>query len=553
MIDLFHTLQSGDFGFLKMVAQAWGIELNAPDAQTALQSLVKAMLKPQLVEEILSTLPQDSLQALQDLLKKDGIMPWALFSNQHGEVRAMGPARRDRERPDLYPSSPTEVLWYRGLIGRAFLDIEEEPQEYAYVPDDLIPFMITLLTEEEKLWGRPASPKESTLQQLANDHILDDMCTLLAALRLEISSEAIPPGFLEIPAPFLLGLLKTTGMVEMNLSTQPEAVRDFLEDARSNALARLVEAWVNSQQINELKMMPHLSFEGAWLNHPFETRRAILELISSLPIGTWWSLSAFISAVHDQAPDFQRPAGDYDSWFILEKKTGEYLRGRSSWEKVDGALLQFVICGPMHWLGLIDLAKPSKDEKPSAFRLSRWAENLWHGSPPVGLPEETDPVLINTDGQIRLSRYTPRTARYQIARFGHWEERNKQHYVFRITPESMERARSQGLRAHHLVSLLKKYASAGIPPSFQEAVGRWEQSGVEARLYTPSLLRVDTPEILKKLMNTPAKRFLGEALNPTTVEIKKGSEASVQNALFQLGYLSAASSSFSATTSEPSS
>jgi hypothetical protein len=339
--------------------------------------------------------------------------------------------------------------------------------------------------------------------------------------------------------------MKTAGMVEEDLMTQPEAIRLHLEESRGYALAKLVETWVNSQKINELRMLPHLKFEGTWLNHPLETRKSVLELVSSLEEGSWWSLSAFLSSVHDQAPDFQRPAGDYDSWFILDEENGEYLKGRSSWERVDGALLRFMICGPMHWLGLVDLARPAEHQPPSAFRLSDWAQKLWHGSSPAGIPKEDDPIWVNMDGQIRLSNLTPRTVRYQMGRFGEWESCQDKHYLYRITPQSLERARSQGLRTHHLVSLLKKYASAGVPPSFLDALSRWESSGVEVKLYSTSLLRVDKPEILNQLLQTPAKRFLGEVLNPTTVEIKQGGQPAVEKAMFQLGYLTGVNNSFS--------
>lgn len=553
MIDLFHTLQSSDLGYLKMVAGLWGIELQAPDVQTAMHSLVKAMLKPQLVNEILTVLPAEASFALQELMKNDGILPWALFTSQHGEVRSMGPARRDRERPDLYPDSAAEVLWYRGLIGRAFLDLEQEPQEYAYIPDDLVPYMITLLNKEEKRMGRPASPKETAVIQPANDRILDDVCTLLAALRSGIPPREIPAGFLGIPSPFLVALLKSTGMVEEDLDTQPEAVRMHLEEPRGVALAQLVETWFNSQKVNELRMLPHLKFEGTWVNHPLETRRTILELVSSLEEGTWWSLGKFISSVQKHHPDFQRPAGDYDSWFVLEKESGEYLKGRVSWEKVDGALLRFMICGPMHWLGLMDLSRTESGAEVSAFRISKWAQNLWHGSAPPGLPAEEDSLVVNRDGRIRLSNRSPRAVRYQIARLGEWQERRDQHYIYRVTPKSLQQAHGQGLRPQHLISLLKKHAGGGMPPSFLDALNRWEKSGTEAKLFSASLLRVERPEILNQLLQSPAKRYLGEVLNPTTVEVKRGAEESVQNALFQLGFLSETSSSFSVTTSDPSS
>jgi hypothetical protein len=81
-------------------------------------------------------------------------------------------------------------------------------------------------------------------------------------------------------------------------------------------------------------------------------------MLSQLPQDIWWNLPSFVNAIHDIQPDFQRPAGDYDSWFIRKDNSDDFLRGFSSWDEVDGALLRFLITGPLHWLGFYDLAAP---------------------------------------------------------------------------------------------------------------------------------------------------------------------------------------------------
>lgn len=545
MIDLLHTFSNADPGYLRMIADAWGFTLQAPDTPTLARNLAKAMLNPEIIDEVVSALPQEAVRALQDLLENDGVIPWMQFTNRHGELRSMGPAKRDRERPDLYPQSAVEVLWYRGLIGRQFFDLDGTPQEYAYIAEDLVPFMIMLSTDSQQVFGRPASPKESAQVIPASERIVDDLCTMLSALRMGVQPDQIPPDFLDIPAGFLVDLLVSGGTIEADLQIQPEAARQMLEDERGLTLARLTEAWFKSKRVNELRMLPHLRFEGTWANSPLETRRFVLDLISGLEEGVWWSLEAFVAALKEHHPDFQRPAGDYDSWFIQEKSSGDYLRGRGSWDKVDGALARYIIVGPMHWLGLVDLARETEKSKPAAFRLSEWAKNLWHGSPPDGLPAEDALLFINMDGRMRVPPLVPRPVRYQAARFGEWESRKAGQYVYRVTDQSLSRAAEQGLRANHLLGILKKHASGGIPPAFQQTLQRWEKVGLQTRLITATVLQVDQPEILVELMKTPAKRFLGKTLNPTTVEVLQGGEEAVRSALLQMGYFSGTSKSFS--------
>ncbi len=538
MIDLFHTLQNGDLGFYKMVANTWNLDLEAPDGPSALQTLCKAILNGPLIEEMLSIMPQDAVRALQNLLENDGVIPWAQFCNRFGEVRALGPAKRDRVRPDLDPVSTAEYLWYRGLIGKAFFQITSDPQEYAFIPEDLIPFLITISSEGEQPLGRPATPRETAIVIPVNDTVLDECCTWLTALRCGYQAETLPASFLELPPAFLSGLLLSLSVLEEDLSINPITARDFLEEQRDMALARLVESWGKSRFINELRLLQHLQFEGNWQNNPEETRRLILEWISTLPEGEWWSLTSFVSAIQEQYPDFQRPAGDYDSWFILDKESASYLRGRSHWDKVDGALLRFFICGPMHWLGLVELAKPSEDAQPAAFRVSRWAQKLWHGSPPEGIPPEDKPVTVNMDGRLRLTHLTPRAVRYQIGRFAEWEARKGSDYIYRITPASLKAAADQGLRVVHLTSLLRKHAPHGLPPKLLESLELWEKAGTQAHFCAATLLQVGHAETITALLKTPAKRFLGQVLNDKTIAIKPGGEEAVRDALLQLGYLS---------------
>ena len=123
------------------------------------------------------------------------------------------------------------------------------------------------------------------------------------------------------------------------------------------------------KSFNELRQLPGLIFEGEWKNQPVVTREFLLNLLDAIPEGKWWSLSAFINDVKAKYPDFQRPSGDYNSWFIKRESDEEYLRGFEHWDQVDGALIRYFITGILFWLGQVDLAAPEKGEEPTAFRV----------------------------------------------------------------------------------------------------------------------------------------------------------------------------------------
>ena len=403
MPDLSQSLQGQDLSHLKIVAELWGLDLNAPDARIGLQRLVPQMLDRRLVDEALEPLPADARAALDDLLAHHGQLPWALFTRRYGQVREMGPARRDREKPYRISTSPTEWLWYRALIGRAFFDTPNGPQEFAYIPDDLLSLLPEMETRQAPRLGRPAVPAERVEVEPATDRILDHACTLLAGLRtgLPVAEYSLP---WDLPSNFLLALLSAADLLDLDGMPLPDAARAFLEAGRSEALSQLVCTWLHSARLNELRLLPGLQVEGDWQNDPLLARQSILHYLSGVPVGSWWSLSAFIHGLKETSPDYQRPTGDYDTWFVRDTRSGEFLRGYEHWDEVDGALVRYLITGPLHWLGIFDLAYASgageNGRQPAAFRFSRWAGRLLGCEAPEGLPEENELIKVGSDARL---------------------------------------------------------------------------------------------------------------------------------------------------------
>ena len=290
----------------------------------------------------------------------------------------------------------------------------------------------------------------------------------------------------------------------------------------------LIEAWQTSESFNELRLMPGLLFEGEWQNQPLITREFLLDLLNGIPGGAWWSLNAFISGVKKSYPDFQRPAGDYDSWFIKREADATYLRGFAYWDQVDGALIRFFITGILYWLGMAELARAEEGGPVTAFHLLE---------SPVRNDLQNGKISVASNGKISVPRSVARAVRYQLARFCEWDEEKPDGYHYHLTPRSLTKAREQGLKVDHLLALLARHVEAGVPPILIKALKRWDANGTEARAETQVILKVSRPEVLEELRKSKAARFLGEPLGPTSVVIKAGAQAKVMAALAELGLL----------------
>jgi len=539
MPDLIHSLLHQDIGHLRIIAELWGLELESTDSDSARDELSASLLDLNLLADHLASLPPEADSAIGALIASNGRIAWATFTRQFGDIREMGAGKRDREHPHRNPTSTSEILFYRGILARAFFDTDKGSQEFAYIPDDLLPLISrrggrpsapTITTET---LGRPASPTEKGTEILADDSILDDATTLLAALRMGRSnwSRSIPVGQFDLR---LVALLTSANLITSN-NIQTEPVKTFLESSRADALKMLYDAWLESDTFNELKLMPSIICEGEWKNSPRDTRKTILGFINSVPANKWWSVASFVQAIKQTHADFQRPAGDYDSWFIKRASDGQYLRGFDSWNEVDGALIRYFL-NMLHWLGRLDLSVADGAMEATAFRVSLFDQRK----------VESGKVVASSNGKISIPRDAPRVVRYQIARFCEWDERGldtplrgysttRINYKYHITARSLKHAKEQGLKAEQLLSLLVKHTDNKVPPPLVKALKRWDANGTQARMETQIILRVSQPEVLEEMRKSKAGKFLGEVLSPTAVVIKSGAIQKVMEAMVELG------------------
>lgn len=532
MPDLSASLQKQDLGHLRIIADFWGLELESTNVDSALEELCASLLDLEAVAETLEVLPAEARSALRALVHADGKMEWAIFARKFGELREMGAGRRDREHPHLKPTSASEILFYRGLIGKAFFDSDKGSQEFAYIPEDLLEILIevsageTTLTPKNDPLGRAATPVEKAHEIPATDHILDDATTYLAALRSGVEVGGLPVD-IQKRIPILQKLLTAAGLLKKN-TLQPEAVKTFLEAPRAAALTLLYTNWLASTTFNELRLLPGLLCEGEWSNQPQVTREFLLSLIRDLPQDKWWSMPAFIKGIKDKYPDYQRPAGDYDSWFIKRESDGQFLRGFAYWDSVDGALIRFMI-HTLHMLGQVDLASPEAGKEATAFKMQ---PNV------AGQGSKVDgKITVTSNGRISISRTFSRAVRYQISRFCEWGEEKNNEFNYAVSAKSLKRATEQGLKAEQLLAMLVKYTNGSVPPALVKSLKRWDSHGAEAKVESLLVVRVSSPEVMEEMRKSKAGKYLGEILNPTAVVVKSGAVEKVLAALAELGLL----------------
>lgn len=540
------ALPPDDISLYRVIANFWQIELSSNLPAAALMELSEAVCDTALLEDLIGKLPGLAQEAMTDLFRHNGSRTWAQFTRKYGELREVGAGKRDREKLYDAPISATEILWYRGLIGKAFFNSANGMQEQVYIPDEIAEAMELIgyerapleeeslqvaedetkpdtLQYQEQLPGRMASELESAWPIVPKTDILDDATTVLSAMR---AAEEVPP--VSMPMPELVAVLQLVGALR-NGQVEPESARALLEASRADALRLLRTEWQKSATFNELAYVPTLDLDDGWTAPVLATREFLFQQLRMVPKGKWWNINSFIRYIKDSSPDFQRPSGNYDTWMIRQKGTQTYLSGFSSWDDVEGELIRAFITGPFHWLRYADLASSEKNGQPISFR-------IFPGLPPM--PPEDARLVLASNGRVTIPINAPRSVRYQIARFCSFDRQLEGQYQYQVTTASLAKAKQQGLRVDNLISLLAKHSGQAVPPVLTKALKRWDAAGSEARFMNATILRFSSPKTLQEFKASRAARTIMQELNPTTVMVPAEAIDLIRKALMEMGILS---------------
>ena len=542
-----------DLALLRVIAAQWGIELPTNRHDDAVDTLTARLSDATMQTDLWPSLPAAERQALTAILSAGGALPAGAFARRFGEIRPMGPGRLERERPWESPVSVAESLWYRGLIFKAFDQGPGEMHEVVFVPQEFHAGLQVGEATSGHVTLAPLTPLANIPPEVthqAGAQLSDDLCSFLAYIHAE--SVSVAPGVpfperhrqtlgrqLRDGAPLRLDLLThlaaRLSLVKPDASPlrpDPQNATAWLQLPAPEQQRALFEGWRDSVTWNDLWRVPTLRCEdtGSWRNDPPAARRAARDALAALDPGAWYRLQDFVATIREASPDFQRPGGDYDTWYIRDAATNQYLTGFDNWDKVEGALLRFLVGGPLHWMGMVDM-----DAADAAFCVTptgRWL--LGHGAAPQ--LSQAPSFVVRDDGQVEISA-ARRYDRFQLARVADWGTSGET-YTYRLTPSSLERARAQRIGSDRILEFLERADGAPVPEALAGALCRWETHGTEAWAQSAMVLRVARPELLEQIADSPRTRqYIRETVSSTVALVAPRDWPELSAALVEMGVL----------------
>ena len=537
---------------LRIIARTWGVEIAATRQVEAAIELARELAEPSNAAAVWEGLGAEERAALTSLLDAGGFLPAAVFGRRFGPIRPIGPGRLEREEPWRNPVSVAESLWYRGLIYEGFARGATESFSAFFIPVELrtaLPVKAESVLFDLDLMPVPA-PTQSTS---AYRFLVDDLTTLLAfvhnntvqagddGLVWSVQTKAALTRFLRDSnadrLEMCLHLLRQLGWTKTNeegrLRLVAKPVMHWLKQPAAASREQLVDAWLKLSDWNELWCLARLEPDaaGAWRINPELARRALLRYLAVLPPDDWVRVDAFVAAVKTADPDFLRPAGQYDEWYVRDAESGAYLSGFGSWDHVEGAVLRAILQGPAWWLGLVETGDVSARGSAEVFRpLSINALRNIDDSLPGRKP------AVRPDGTILIPSLM-RFDRFQLARVADLISVGEVD-TYRVTAASLSRAERQRIGLEKTLGFLQSLTEAPLPQTVVRSLEEWYRRGTQVWLERALLLRVESPDVMQRIMaSAQVAKYVDRTLSATTAVVAKNNWHQLVAALAELGFL----------------
>lgn len=526
-----------------VIARMW---LLSPDLGASPDLLADAMLDAAAVRSALDGLPPPARAALVRLQAHGGSLPAPVIEREFGSIRAA----ESYANPRAYllalsaPPSPAERLFLLGMIQPVRSGHE---RRYA-IPPDLLALLPPVAPAPASIQLAPALAPPDMRARSPQDAEGDLLALLLlgydGALEVGAGGSLRAASLRQLaqrlgegePAPyhtFLQAIAEQSGLLRPSggLLRPTRAALAWLRRPAAERARAMLDAWAESG-FDELASMCGMSFERTYGRDLQRAHRALVRIFAQLPDDQWVSLSAVVAAIRDVEPDYARPTGRYESWGI-RSHDGSPLDGFAHWDAVEGAQIASVIAGPLHWLGLADLAPRTGD--PALLRLTPMGAALLRQAPPPAEPPAA-PLVVQSNFEALVPPYASLYARFQIGRIAR-QTAGGAMPVFHLDRHALLAALDRGIAFDDIEQFLLEASERRVPQNVLASMREWARQHGQVSLRRVVLVESSDAVVMQQIRHDRRLRFpAAQRLSDTAYAIREGDAPALAERMRKAGY-----------------
>jgi hypothetical protein len=483
---------------LRAIAEGWGISLTDEQVPEIVDRLTDEMTNVETVAMVVQRLNDTEREALA-YVEHMGRIKAPLLARRYGPIRPIGPGRLEWEPSWQRPASASERLWFLGLIHRDYGVDAQYHGEVFFIPAEIERVLPRLSASLPMFKVDPTEPP-TTLRH-DEDALARDAFVILSHLRhhdvrakkgvlakhelaqarRRLSDDHLPR------LRFLHHTCQQAGLIHREEGVWQPTVQaaEWLKAEPLTRRAALFKAWLEDMDWNDLCLIPGISCEDTgWRNDPVVARQGIVRQLHKCPLETWLTVDSLIESVHEVEPDFMRPDGDYDSWYIRDLTTGHYLMGFRNWNRVEGAYIGYLLESPLLWLGVVALGYTQEPTTVTSFKLTADGAAIVGLGEPIGARESGPtvqdsgpaPIVLRPDLQVFVPREASWYDRFLLERFARWIDEQHGTARYTIDAASVDAALQKGITTRQIKAFLRRASQGRVPGEMMSRLDSWHRA-----------------------------------------------------------------------------
>ncbi len=318
---------------------------------------------------------------------------------------------------------------------------------------------------------------------------------------------------------FIYHLMLKGGLVQPGSPVTPwRQVRDlFLQQSEAAQRAILARSYFNLDTWSELwgvlrgspdlRVMRNLEpLYGTLSPQGFMAeltgmRQVVLRTLAWLPDNRWIPLADVCDILRRVWPRFDQgfwtrsywgPYAKHGNWWLTRRDTPLNPDNPRDWDRAQGEFIRALVAGPLHWLGLADVA--FEGLTPTHLRLHGLSDLFWDRAETVaasvelvpteqGRPAAPTPVHIDQD-VIRVNPNRLASAGHSLLdRIAKLEQGRAHEFVYRLAPAQVHKAFESGLSLDQIEDEWATAFGEAMPDTLRQRVQAWWDSYGRLRLY----------------------------------------------------------------------
>ncbi|MCD6302839.1 MAG: helicase-associated domain-containing protein [Anaerolineae bacterium] len=267
---------------------------------------------------------------------------------------------------------------------------------------------------------------------------------------------------------------------------------------------------------DELAWAGLASLDDRGANDMVTGRSVVMRVLAQAPMDVWISLQSLVRVIKHTRPDLLRVDGDYDAWQLRDYESDQLLSGYDNWDRIEGAIVEAMVTGPLYWLGIAALGT-KRGAGVTCFCLPSSRASYWRGrvTPEASEKAAAAAVEIREDGHVYIAVTGTFFTRYQLERFAAWEGQGEV-ATYRVTEQSVAGGYRTGVRADQMISFLERISGDRIPQPLMVRLLSW--GGRFGRVWARPCILIETVDkaTMRELRSDPEiKPYLDLAIDGT--------------------------------------